>query len=160
MKPGGHFFDAGADAHKKLGFAAVLVGLLQPLNALFRGKKPAAGESASAGRRAWQALHRGAGYFAIAAGVFNCTSGIGHVKGHMYADDVRWAWATLGTMLGGLALALAAVAGFCRGGAGDHELKLKSPLGDDGKGDDGKGDDDKGLDMGSIYPPAKASGVV
>lgn len=55
-------------AHGALGLAVVLLGALQPINAVFRPHPPKLGEARSATRLAWEIIHRIGGYGAVVGG--------------------------------------------------------------------------------------------
>lgn len=52
-------------AHAATGIVIMCLGLLQPLNALFRPPKHHDGQTHTAARRAWHAVHAGSGWLAI-----------------------------------------------------------------------------------------------
>lgn len=68
------------DAHKRLGIVTMVLGWVQPLNALVRPHPPEAGERPSVLRCAWQFLHRGLGWAAVSLAVSTIIRGIQHAE--------------------------------------------------------------------------------
>merc|ERR1719464_1231602 len=52
--------------HGVLGMTTMILGLLQPINAVLRPHAPENGLEKSTGRKLWEYLHKGSGYLAIA----------------------------------------------------------------------------------------------
>jgi hypothetical protein len=61
VAPGPHF----SGAHHVCGLVVMVLGLLQPLNAVVRPHPPAKGAPRSSARLAWEALHKGSSYCAL-----------------------------------------------------------------------------------------------
>jgi len=61
VAPGPHF----SGVHHVCGLVAMVLGLLQPLNAVFRPHPPAKGAPRSTARLLWEVLHKGSGYCAL-----------------------------------------------------------------------------------------------
>ena len=59
-----------------MGISAILLALLQPLNAYLRPPKPLAGEPAGRRRLIWQWIHKFSGHVALAVGSVALISGI------------------------------------------------------------------------------------
>lgn len=68
------------DTHKRIGIVVMVLGWVQPLNALVRPHPPEAGERPSALRCAWQFLHRGIGWAALSLAVTTIIRGIQHAE--------------------------------------------------------------------------------
>jgi hypothetical protein len=69
---GTHFISA----HANLGLVVVVLGTLQPLNALVRPHATPEGEKKSTGRLVFEVVHKGLGWVAVACGFVNCILGI------------------------------------------------------------------------------------
>lgn len=80
FKKGSHF----KLTHEILGLVVVVIGSLQPLNAQLRHFScvghPVAGGTRSAGRKAWEIVHKGLGYSAVAMGMANIILGPIHAS--------------------------------------------------------------------------------
>lgn len=60
--------DKARNTHRFLGYAVMLAGVLQPVNAVFRGKAPKNPEEPKVLRRiTWELAHKGLGYSAAVA---------------------------------------------------------------------------------------------
>nr|CAB3454211.1 unnamed protein product [Digitaria exilis] len=80
--------------HVKFGVVALLLAILQPLNAKFRPSKPAHGEVPSQNRILWEYLHVITGRSAVIVGVVALFTGMKHL-GHRYdsenVEELTWA---------------------------------------------------------------------
>ena len=74
MVPAGYHFSG---LHKALGLAMTIIALIQPVWALFRPHKPAAGEAPSGMRTGWRVAHALIGYGLLALGVVQLITGVG-----------------------------------------------------------------------------------
>lgn len=88
LELGGHFQAAGLfhpSVHEVIGLIVVILGTLQPLNALVRHLPfighPAKDGSRPIGRLIWEIVHKGFGYIAVVFGLINVVLGI------IYADS-------------------------------------------------------------------------
>ncbi|CAN6175303.1 unnamed protein product [Urochloa humidicola] len=83
-----------SSVHVKFGVLALLLAVLQPLNAKFRPSKPAHGEVPSRNRILWEYLHVTTGRSAIIVGVVALFTGMKHL-GHRYdsenVEELTWA---------------------------------------------------------------------
>ncbi|RLN34816.1 cytochrome b561, DM13 and DOMON domain-containing protein [Panicum miliaceum] len=83
-----------SSAHVKFGVLALLLAVLQPLNAKFRPSKPANGEVPSRNRILWEYLHVITGRSAIIVGIVALFTGMKHL-GHRYdsenVEELTWA---------------------------------------------------------------------
>ena len=81
LKNGAHF----REPHEILGLTVTIIGSLQPINAQLRHLKCIGHQypdgSKTAGRHAWEWLHKGLGYAAVAMGIANI------FVGHVFAKD-------------------------------------------------------------------------
>lgn len=68
------------DSHKTFGIVVMVLGWLQPLNALVRPHAPEEGEKRSILRIAWQFLHRAVGWIANALAITTIFHGINHAR--------------------------------------------------------------------------------
>jgi len=72
-------FTAGSQsanlAHGCIGIVVMIIGVLQPLNALLRPHLPEAGEAKSTKRKVWEIYHKGGGYLAVLLAVINIILG-------------------------------------------------------------------------------------
>lgn len=93
--------------HVKFGLTAIILALVQPINAYMRPKKPANGEVASRNRIIWEYFHVITGRCAIAVGIVALYTGMKHL-GHRYGDEdaERLTWALIVWVLIGVVLAL------------------------------------------------------
>eukprot|EP01063_Lacrimia_lanifica_P039071 TRINITY_DN8479_c0_g4_i1.p1 TRINITY_DN8479_c0_g4~~TRINITY_DN8479_c0_g4_i1.p1 ORF type:complete len:392 (+),score=54.16 TRINITY_DN8479_c0_g4_i1:123-1178(+) len=62
-------------AHGAIGITVMVLGLLQPLNAVIRPHAPAAGEAKPAKRLVWEVVHKGSGWVAVVLGFLNVIIG-------------------------------------------------------------------------------------
>ncbi|XP_027097715.2 cytochrome b561, DM13 and DOMON domain-containing protein At5g54830 [Coffea arabica] len=90
--------------HVKLGMLAILLGVVQPVNAYFRPKKPGAGEVVSSRRILWEYMHVIVGRSSILVGVAALITGMKHL-GERYGDEnvhgLTWAliiWLLVGAL--------------------------------------------------------------
>merc|ERR1712039_1115394 len=65
-----------SSSHTFVGLVVVLVGTLQPLNALLRPHKPEEGQVKTRKRAAWELMHKGLGWLAVVMGMLNLLFGI------------------------------------------------------------------------------------
>lgn len=83
-----------SSVHVKFGVLALLLAVLQPLNAKFRPSKPANGEVPSRNRILWEYLHVITGRSAIIVGIVALFTGMKHL-GHRYdsenVEELTWA---------------------------------------------------------------------
>uniref|UniRef100_A0A0D9XGN4 Cytochrome b561 domain-containing protein n=1 Tax=Leersia perrieri TaxID=77586 RepID=A0A0D9XGN4_9ORYZ len=83
-----------SSVHVKFGVTALLLAVLQPLNAYFRPKRPANGEASSRNRVLWEYLHVITGRSAIVVGIVALFTGMKHL-GHRYdsenVEELTWA---------------------------------------------------------------------
>lgn len=85
-------------AHAVMGTVAMILGLLQPINAFFRPHKPENGEAVSAKRKTWERVHKSLGYVAAVIAIVNCF--IGMALSGKYSDQFLYALiASLGTLV-------------------------------------------------------------
>ncbi|CAE7450307.1 unnamed protein product [Symbiodinium sp. CCMP2456] len=65
-------------AHHVIGFVAVVLGTMQPFNAILRKlcAHPHPGDSKTAGRLLFEIVHKGSGYIATLMGMLNCWIGV------------------------------------------------------------------------------------
>jgi len=84
---GGDHFD---NLHTIWGLVVVLLGLMQPINALFRPHPHANGEQQSTctARMLWEYLHKGVGYTVIILGLINVIFGILEAEERNYGDSI------------------------------------------------------------------------
>merc|ERR1711920_902420 len=62
--------------HTFVGLLVVIVGTLQPVNALLRPHKPEEGQVKTQKRAAWERLHKGLGWLAVVLGMLNLLLGV------------------------------------------------------------------------------------
>jgi len=91
--------------HEALGLIVVIIGTLQPFNALLRnlpciGHPPKHGEPRTWGRLLWEIGHRGLGYGAVLLGALNIILGI------LYASDIGFGGALVPVAITVAALSL------------------------------------------------------
>jgi cytochrome b561 len=83
-----------SSVHVKFGVLALLLAVLQPLNAKFRPSKPANGEVPSRNRILWEYLHVITGRSAVIVGIVALFTGMKHL-GHRYdsenVEELTWA---------------------------------------------------------------------
>ncbi|KAF3776726.1 Cytochrome b561 DM13 and DOMON domain-containing protein [Nymphaea thermarum] len=80
--------------HVKFGVAAIFLAFVQPINASFRPKKPAAGEHASPARILWVYIHIIIGRGALVVGIASLVSGLKHLgdrNGGEHVEGLNWA---------------------------------------------------------------------
>lgn len=65
----GQHFAGTNKSHKVLGLVVMVLGIQQPLFAIFRPHPPKDGETTSGMRAAWEILHKGSGYVAVVLAV-------------------------------------------------------------------------------------------
>ncbi|XP_069132521.1 kelch domain-containing protein 4-like [Argopecten irradians] len=63
-------------AHGSIGIAVMILGLQQPLNACFRGKRPDVGETRSTRRKIWELIHHFSGRVAVLLALVNISLGV------------------------------------------------------------------------------------
>ena len=88
--------------HKIVGILVMLLGWLQPMNALFRPHTPQMWQVKSAKRQKWEYLHKGCGRFTLLAAVFNMALGATAARNHYGSRTlsiVAWVWFSLGFLL-------------------------------------------------------------
>eukprot|EP00980_Cylindrotheca_fusiformis_P030371 scaffold24719_cov147-Cylindrotheca_fusiformis.AAC.1 len=104
-----HNFDVFADVgynnyrHGICGMVTMVLGLLQPLNALIRPHPPSEGEIKSSLRQLWEVVHKGSGYVAILMAAATIILG---TKILPEPDDKRAFQVAYGILLGVLLLAI------------------------------------------------------
>jgi len=91
------------DLHKTLGLVVMVVGLLQPLNAIVRPHAPKEGEDKPSERLLWEIVHKGLGYSAVVLAVFTILLGTTLLPTAEIKKKFRFAY---GLGVGGLLLAL------------------------------------------------------
>ncbi|CAK9178627.1 unnamed protein product [Ilex paraguariensis] len=97
----GFVFDS---LHVKCGMLAILLAIVQPVNAYLRPKRPAAGEEASPKRILWEYIHVIVGRCAIVAGIAALISGMKHLGeryGGINVYGLSWAlviWFLIGAL--------------------------------------------------------------
>lgn len=83
-----------SSVHVKFGVLALLLAVLQPLNAKFRPSKPANGDVPSRNRILWEYLHVITGRSAVIVGIVALFTGMKHL-GHRYdsenVEELTWA---------------------------------------------------------------------
>merc|ERR1712117_829713 len=62
--------------HSWIGLLVVVIGTLQPLNAVFRPHPPSDGEEKALARTIWEWIHKGLGWAAIVLGIVNIVLGM------------------------------------------------------------------------------------
>merc|ERR1711948_100382 len=62
--------------HTFIGLLVVIVGTLQPVNALLRPHKPEEGQVKTRMRAAWELMHKGLGWLAVVLGMLNLLLGV------------------------------------------------------------------------------------
>jgi hypothetical protein len=111
--------------HKGLGWGALVLAILQPVNALVR---PAPGRGTR--RRLWEALHKVTGAAAVALGIWNCHLGLALGYPPFAAYERAWRAVLLALLGAGAALAALAVllaVHSRRGRAPDYRMQLAAP---------------------------------
>jgi len=88
VQKGGH--SHFSTLHTVLGLVVVLLGTLQPLNAVFRPHphKDNINKSFFNARTLWEYMHKGTGYFAVLLGIVNVIIGILATKNRNYGNAI------------------------------------------------------------------------
>jgi len=76
VAPGPHF----SGAHHACGLVVMLLGLLQPINAVLRSHPPAKGAAPSVARVVWAMAHKGSGYCSLLLGVAAILLGLKQIR--------------------------------------------------------------------------------
>ena len=84
---GGALHFDGSSAHKIIGLVVVILGTLQPANAVIR-PHPVSGEAKTNARTAWEVIHKGSGWIAVMLGIVNVCLGVALVGQQNYNDAV------------------------------------------------------------------------
>lgn len=77
------------NAHGIFGTIIVVLGSLQPLNAVIRPHKPAQGEAKTMVRLIWEIMHKGLGYLALACGILQLWSGVNQLNEQGYDNKSK-----------------------------------------------------------------------
>jgi cytochrome b561 len=79
-----------SDLHKRLGFAVMILGWLQPLNALVRPHAAKKGEGPTALRLVWSILHTSIGYITLALAIAEVFIGLKRARTFNLVKTNRW----------------------------------------------------------------------
>jgi len=89
--------------HGALGMTVMILGILQPLNALIRPHAPEKGEDTQLKRRVWEIVHKASGYIAVLLAAVTICFGTIIIFDHNVVFRVVWiisiAWAVFFTLL-------------------------------------------------------------
>ena len=115
-RSGSHF----STAHEQLGLVVVVIGSLQPVNAVLRHLScighPSTDGGKSVGRRAWEWGHKGLGYGAVVLGAVNVVVGVVYAGQLLYTPSLVNAATALAVVCLGL-VGIALLVGGWRWGA-------------------------------------------
>jgi hypothetical protein len=87
---------SASTAHRVCGAIVMILGILQPFNAVLRPKPTAKGEVASTARRVWEVAHIGSGYVALLLAVVTIFLGINAFKMFFANQDAAFSVGALG----------------------------------------------------------------